>query len=230
MEQVPALGDERILYYCAFCGGATGTRDHCPSKIFLDKPYPENLPVVAACEECNSGFSKDEEYLATLLSCVISGTSQPERVHRPKITKILQRSPKLRARIEKAKEEQGGSVIFNPESERVKKIIAKLAKGHALFELHENFFDEPSFVGVYPIPDFTAEQMLDFEHPIVPPIWPEVGSRAMQRLITGADGSTSNWIEVQPGRYRYHANPIGRAEIRIVIDEYLACVVQWSDA
>jgi hypothetical protein len=46
MEQLPNFGDQRTLAYCAFCGGETGTRDHCPSRIFLDQPFPDNLPVV----------------------------------------------------------------------------------------------------------------------------------------------------------------------------------------
>ena len=59
MEQIPMYGDERTLAFCAFCGGKTGTRDHCPSRVFLDKLYPKSLPVVFACLDCNAGFSED---------------------------------------------------------------------------------------------------------------------------------------------------------------------------
>jgi hypothetical protein len=47
---------------CVYCGEAADTREHCPSKVFLAKPYPSDLPVVPACEKCNNGFSADELY------------------------------------------------------------------------------------------------------------------------------------------------------------------------
>lgn len=54
--------DKRLTGICVYCGGEPSTRDHVPSKVFLDEPYPENnLPVVPACETCNNSFSLDEE-------------------------------------------------------------------------------------------------------------------------------------------------------------------------
>ena len=61
-----------------------------------------------------------------------------------------------------------------------------------------------------------------FENPKPPDIWPEVGSRAMQRLVVGTDVSPSGWLNVQPGRYRFHATQGGGVSVRIVIHEYLA--------
>jgi len=59
-------------------------------------------------------------------------------------------------------------------------------------------------------------------------IWPEVGSRMMQRLVTGTDLKADGWIEVQPGRYRFHASVENGVDVRIVIHEYLACHIQWE--
>lgn len=67
--------DERLKGSCVYCGGPPETVDHVPSRVFLDDPLPENLPVVEACRECNGGFSLDEEYLACLLECVMTGTT-----------------------------------------------------------------------------------------------------------------------------------------------------------
>ncbi|MBV7337585.1 hypothetical protein KFU94_57025 [Chloroflexi bacterium TSY] len=64
MKQYRNYGDVRQYSWCAYCGGDTKTREHVPSKVLLDKPYPKNLPIVSACESCNAGFSMDEEYIA----------------------------------------------------------------------------------------------------------------------------------------------------------------------
>jgi hypothetical protein len=80
MLQTRTYGDERQLAFCAFCGGPTGTRDLCPSRVLLDEPYPENLPVVPACVACNTRFSPDEQYLACLVSCVVAGSTDPAKI------------------------------------------------------------------------------------------------------------------------------------------------------
>ena len=89
MLSTPFHGDERQLAFCALCGGGTGTRDHCPSRVLLDEPYPDNLPVVPACSPCNSRFSADEQYLACLISCVLAGSTDPALITPPKIRRIL---------------------------------------------------------------------------------------------------------------------------------------------
>jgi hypothetical protein len=67
MEQLRCFGDERNEGYCIHCGGSDETRDHSPSKVFFDEPYPKNLPVCPSCLRCNNALSIDEEYLACLL-------------------------------------------------------------------------------------------------------------------------------------------------------------------
>lgn len=47
-------GDDRLmpfvdfsrshLIYCIYCGAPATTREHAPSKAFLKKPYPSDLP------------------------------------------------------------------------------------------------------------------------------------------------------------------------------------------
>lgn len=59
--------------------------------------------------------------------------------------------------------------------------------------------------------------------------WPEVGSRAMQRMgVAFSAPGISPWIAVQPEQYRYLAIAEGAVMIRIVISEYLACEVIWE--
>ncbi|HET8774378.1 MAG TPA: hypothetical protein VFP80_11320, partial [Thermoanaerobaculia bacterium] len=73
MEQIKSFADERHAAFCAGCGGAPETRDHVPSKVLLDEPYPENLPVVGVCASCNQGVSLDEEYTACVIECARLG-------------------------------------------------------------------------------------------------------------------------------------------------------------
>ena len=229
MQQLPCYGDERTVFSCAFCGGETGTRDHCPSRVFLDDPLPTNLPVVPACAKCNSGFSVHEEYLACLVSCVLAGSTAPEAMLREKIGRILNEKPLLRARIENAKAVSQAGTVFQPEHERVSAVITKLAQGHALYELHEFCAETPDQVTYVPLALMSEAQRTAFEEPESANCWPEVGSRAMQRmLIAGNDVAPRGWIVAQPERYRYHASQVGGIEVRIVIHEYLACQVQWE--
>src|SRR5579859_1865904 len=236
MLQLNTFGDERELAFCAFCGGDTSTRDHCPSRVLLDEPYPENLPVVRACAECNSRFSPDEEYLACLVACVLAGSTEPSKIHRPKIRRILTDKPALRARLEKARfSSHTGTLfdpgqectLFHPEQERVNAVITKLAQGHALYELHQPCRQAPDTIKTMPINLMSQIERDQFERPTPPHLWPEVGSRAMQRLVVGGSHPEAPWIEVQQGLYRFHASPADGVEIRIVLNEYLACHVHW---
>lgn len=81
MEQLRNLGDARQTDFCVYCGGVTETRDHVPSKVFLDKPYPTNIPVVPACQSCNRNISRDEEYVACLIECSLTGSAKADGVH-----------------------------------------------------------------------------------------------------------------------------------------------------
>lgn len=228
MIQTPTYGDKRQLAFCAFCGGKTGTRDHCPSRVLLDEPYPENLPVVPACADCNSRFSADEVYLACLIACVVAGSTEPSKIVRPKIRRILTESPALRARLERARVESPEGVVFTPEHERALTVVTKLAQGHALYELHEPCPRPPDRIHIAPLGLMSDQECDAFESPAPPVVWPEVGSRALQRLVIAESQPEAPWLVVQNGLYRFHASPDSRISIRIVINEYLACHVHWD--
>lgn len=77
MKFVDYYGDDRlrhkIIYNrnsyseCVYCGAKADTREHVPSKVFLNKPYPDNLGIVPACFKCNNSFSRDELFLSILI-------------------------------------------------------------------------------------------------------------------------------------------------------------------
>ena len=62
------------------------------------------------------------------------------------------------------------------------------------------------------------------------PLWPEVGSRAMQRImVVGNMLLDEGWLTVQDDRYRFlPLYGLGGIGARIVIREYLACEVIWD--
>lgn len=191
---------------------------------------PINLPVVPACADCNARFSPDEQYLACLVSCVLAGSTDPAKVGRPKIRRILSNSRALRARIKQSRVESADGVIFSPESNRVSTVITKLAQGHALYELHEPHPEPPDAIHITPLTLMSDGERDAFESSHASGIsrWPEVGSRAMQRMVGIDTPPEYPWLIVQRGLYRFHASVDPGISIRIVIQEYLACHVCWD--
>jgi hypothetical protein len=200
--------DDRMLGACVFCGGTPGTRDHVPSKAFLDDPLPEQLPIVEACEACNQGFSLDEEYLACFLEAVLAGSVNPEKITRQKAKRARSRNPRLVSRLEASvRLDDDGTMIWIPEIDRVQKVVLKLARGHAAFELSLPQLDDPVAVAFQPLLTMSEQVKERFEAAGAGELrgWPEIGSRAFLRAC-GAEpysDTTGPWIEVQPGRYRY---------------------------
>lgn len=230
MRQVPDYADDRRKGFCVHCGGVHETDDHMPSKVFLDRPYPENLPVSPACAKCNEGFSQDEEYLACLLECVIAGEADPVRIRRPGIARKLRDQPRLRERLAASRREHQGAVAWDVETPRVKNVLVKLARGHAAFEINEPRLDDPVSVGFAPLVSLTAEQREAFEQEDSGlALWPEVGSRAMSRvLVVGDEAYEEGWLLVQEDRYRYRVLQDEGLRVKIVIREYLAAEICWD--
>lgn len=226
MKQYRTFGDKRELMFCAYCAGDTGTKDHVPSRVLLDKPYPENLPVVPCCRNCNEGFSTDEEYLACLIDSVLAGAAAPDSVGRPKVRSILARKPALAARLEQAISVSNGNTHFSVETARIENVIRKLGAGHSLFELHSPQHERPNSAFT-PIPLLSGQELAAFEDPPTPELFPEVGSRALVDMASRGS-FVPEWVVVQPGRYRYLASAGPPVTVRMVLSEYLACEVNWA--
>ena len=172
MDQINEFVDERQKAWCIQCGAwieeVDTNRDHVPSKVFLRKPYPENLPVVVTCVACNNGFSPDEEYLHLLLHCVLTGSTDPEQHPDAKIARALQRHEKLRMRIERSKTEYrtiGGETrcVWKPDKVRTERVVAKNARGHVFYEYGEPLLSEPEHVWTRPLAAMTASEHEEFE-------------------------------------------------------------------
>ncbi len=105
-------GDTRLNHFCAFCGCPTETEDHVPSICFLDKPNPQDLPVIPCCYKCNHDFSLDEEYVSCMIDCMKAGTASPILVKREKTRKSLLHNPKLQERISSQIRDFGGVLLI----------------------------------------------------------------------------------------------------------------------
>jgi len=242
MKQLSDLADDRLINNCIFCGSLADTRDHVPSKILLDSPYPENLPVVGACKTCNQGFSQDEQYLVCFLESVFAGSTDPDKISKSSVARAMKRAPALRARIEESRFEVDGKIIFTPEEKRIKNVLLKLARGHAAFELSQPCKEEPSHYWCGPLTSLDSDQQEDFDAVHIQQLLGEVGSRNIQRMLvteitlvspTGElqknQVIVNDWIDVQEGRYRFLAiDDTAGVIIRIVIADYLACEIGWG--
>lgn len=222
MRQIQDFSDERLRGFCAYCGEPPETRDHVPPRVFLDKPYPANLPVVSACKDCNQDIAIDEEYIACLLECVISGSTSYKDIEREKVANILKRKPILAARLDESSQALlDNRTWFHIESDRIQRVVLKLAKGHAAYEWGIPRLEKPRSIFFSPFVQMDERQMDIFE--LIPPVQllPEVGSRGLQRLVEDGPG----WIIAQRQRYRYLT--ANSTIVRFVIREYLACEVAW---
>ena len=225
--------DERLLGVCVYCGRPPDTHDHVPSRVLLDDPPPHDLPVVDACTPCNQGFSLDEEYLACFLECVLAGSTDPRHLRREKIKRALSRNDRLLARIQaSARLDDHDVLVWEPEDERVRNVVLKLARGHAAYELSLPQLDGPETVFVSPLLAMSDEDRKSFENPGPGGLqgWPEINSRAFLRAVGAKPYSeqAGPWIVVQAGQYRYSVDEHGGVRVQIVLAEYLACVVEWT--
>lgn len=243
MDQYREYFDDRLRQSgCVYCGGYADTREHVPSKVFLEEPYPENLPVVGACKSCNNGFSEDEAYVACLLGAAIGGTADPNEKMRPSAARLLRRWPSLRERIEKTQFIHEGAVAFGVEIERLNGVLVKLARGHVLFELGKMLRGSPTALFWRLRHQMTREEQEEFDSlEVVGPL-NEIGTRQTQRLMVLEIGMQSplgekkshglvvnDWLDVQEENYRYQVRESSDAvEVRIVIWEYLVAQVSWG--
>ena len=241
MDQLTDYADDRLINGCIYCGGPSETRDHVPSRVLLNQPYPENLPVVGACSECNQGFSKDELYVVCLIEATIAGSADPDKIRRPSVAEAMRRSPALHARIEAARKCIDGRIEFAGEADRIRNVVLKLARGHAAFELSQPCRGEPDHLWWCPMPVMAEAEWEEFNSVHFQNTFGEVGSRGLRRMLvtqvvlpfkTGERTElrllVNDWVDVQEGCYRYLAiDDHGGIVIRIVIADYLACEVGW---
>jgi predicted P-loop ATPase len=125
----------------------------------------------------------------------------------------------------------GKLTVWEPEESRIRSVIVKLARCHAAYELNEPQLQEADHVMILPLISMSESQREQFEGDPYTGLlrgWPEVGSRAMQRLLIADEAYSEGWLTVQEGRYRYMAVGQGEIIVRGVLSEYLGFEVIWE--
>jgi len=228
MKQIRPFSDRRHDAYCTYCGQPPDTKDHVPSKILLDCPFPENLPVVPCCKKCNESLSLDEAYVASLIECVLCGSTEIQELKREKIRNYLAKNEKLLQRLTAAMVVSEGKIEFRYERERIYNTLLKLAKGHLKYETSEPVIGDPADFWFKPLAFLEHDEVKAFNADRPQSILPEVGSRAMQYMVLNQSGTVSTWQIVQPDIYRYSVSLSGGSvSVRLIIREYLASEFIW---
>lgn len=223
--------DWRMNNSCVYCGDYADTRDHVPSKCFLDEPYPDNLKVVPCCRKCNNKFSKDEEYVSCFIDCMKEKISIPLEIKRLKTHKTLVHSTKLTKEICSQIIPFADCIVYDYDKVRFDKVMYKLAYGHLAYENDSLNYDSTYKVTYRLLDNLSRDSLGKFEKPYQGDLLPEVGSRSLSkiggfRIMEGPMGfvSFSDWIIIQNGRYRYCVSPDSK-RVKFVIAEYLAVEV-----
>jgi hypothetical protein len=222
--------DEHFDGMCTYCGETPDTKDHVPSKVLLNEPFPENLHKVDCCLKCNQDFSSDEVYFACLLECIINGSANIADLKREKIKRILSEKEHLRRKIEESIIITDGHKAFNVDVKAIENVLLKLARGHSVFEASRPRLEKPTYFLYKPLHLLTETEKDNFFSAPEVEIYPEVGSRLFNHLILHNNTSFSNWIHVQDNDYLYLiTSQISQFSVRIIIYNYLAVEVIWAN-
>ena len=230
MIQMRNYGDSRQTKFCAFCAtfAINLTKDHTPSKVFLNKPYPENMHIVGSCHTCNNNFSIDEEYIAYWIEIALFKKTGIDTERYKKTIRALDRNLSLKKQI------VGNSLFSNDdllavEENRLNNIMYKLASGHVLFKYNNPQYEKPSSINYFFLHSLNKKDRNIFEAEPPMDIFPEVGSRMMMS-IDSLGFPYCSWEIVQEEIYRYLVANIGTLIIvKIVLNEFLGCEVIWDE-
>jgi len=230
MEQYLDYTDERNHIGCAFCGEQVSTVDHIPARAFLVKPYPENLCTIDVCAECNNASSQDEEYVAFLLHYLkLLEEGKHEELDKYFNTECnLKKERRLRkedALFNVFNADAFGTYYLNIDKEAIKRVLIKYAKGHILYELGKRIFDIPNHIAFVFKNQIDDSVMDKFEKIQDCTVFPEVGSRLLQRI---AKYGTNDWVKIQDGRYRYFIGYSPGISVKIVINELMLGEIIWE--
>ena len=213
---------------CIYCGGKPETKDHVPPKIFLDEPYPPDLPVVPACRNCNKSFSKNDLYVACLIECAKHRSLNPCDLKRKKIKKAM-RENRCMEQLHNANIETLFGSEFRFDERIMRAFFIRLARGHAAFECDHVELDEDRIaVWFSPLASMDINQEIVFCASPIVSIISEIGSRASQRTkvyydCKGNPKYVPQWVQVEEENYEYLAAAIGQGTlVRIIIGDFLS--------
>lgn len=119
----------KVANRCVFCGEYADTREHIFARCFFDRPFPKDLLTIPSCHKCNNSFSGDEQYLMYLTDYLKSIELYNGEFTRDVAKKTFQHKDGLENRMICSLSIEGkGRPIFVIESERVNRVICKIAQ------------------------------------------------------------------------------------------------------
>lgn len=163
---------------CIYCGSIERmTRDHVPPKLLFSRPYPNNLPTVPSCQNCNGGFQSDDEYLRLVLLMRKESFQNPEvQSILPAVVRSLA-SPR-RIGFAKAFFQQCGEIEmrsraglyighgpgFQPDYERLKRSVTRIIRGFFFIRRKSPLPESNNIViwaedGLHAVPDHLIKQL-----------------------------------------------------------------------
>lgn len=214
-------------FQCIYCGNFADSREHLPSKVFLDEPYPLNLTILPSCVRCNTAYSLDEEFVACFIE-VMRSEILGIPIQRGKILKIFEHTPALYNHI-KDIVFSDGEIRKNLGEEyisRFTKVVSKLVCGHLMYEMSE-FVNDMKEVKFKWINQLSSQQLNGFFSPVPCDKSPEIGSRGFENIFISGQGEILDysWETVQENNYRFLVSPnITRIVIR---DVFLVEMTHW---
>ncbi|WP_158583002.1 hypothetical protein [Lysinibacillus yapensis] len=228
---------------CIYCGEESGTRDHVPSKVFLNKPFPENLPTLPACIKCNNSYSNDELVVSLLVQLLKQKHYGSEYSFSEEIMSRIENERNvdivnnIRDSISSGQVSKFHNQILN--------VLAKLAIGHLVWEISEGYYvDEESTscsvsLSYSFLNDMHKQEINEFSSYfiITNETLPELGSRAYDEriLVFESDGVEPqlllDWVEVQPLEYKYTCYKfVNEIVVKMVINNLLFAEVTLKNA
>lgn len=149
---------------------------------------------------------------------------------------ILSKKESLHRLIESQISSKGSCIYPSFDINRFKRIITKLAIGHAGYEYDELIFDGATKLWVEFAPNISEEYRAEFKSPKLLDVIPEISSRyscnacIMQSVDNGEVFALSDWITVQEQRYSYNVslNDFGGVSVKMIILDFLYCQVDFE--
>lgn len=235
-QHAPAA-DQRLESWCYSCGCFINIKDrtveHVPARVFLDRPFPENLATVYACHDCNNGTSADELYVACLLEVVLAESIDHAVLERRRIARVLEQHPELVASLRDTLAETSSVWQAERPIQSLTTVATKIARGHLMFDLADPRYDAPRSMRWFRLDEVSAPEAQAFDQwddraSAAPMLLPEVGSRALSKMFDGREEHREpNWITVQVGRYRYSYRVDHDPAVRFVLRGFFACEISW---
>ena len=228
-------------HYCIYCGAMSDTREHCPSKVFLSKPYPNDLPVLPACFKCNNSFSADEMYTEIYIDALKFVSGNSDAMSDKTKEHINNNTAFIDAQTDLANFHKTG-VMYK--REKIYRILTKLSICHMVYDLSEGYSVDGCSIIPTQIEYKTGIEMSKLEKEefdniifMSDKIFPIIGSRVFDRIyvlnpiITKVIGEETkgipfvfmDWYDVQDENYSYVAwfENDDTFHVKIVIHNFL---------